>query len=103
MLFIVFGYDDPEKSHLRYENYELHKRHISGAKEFGVNILVGGPLVKEDDSEAMIGSFLLAEAEDKSTIEKLFSADPFKRLQLWKEIRIERFEHRSGSADLKTK
>jgi len=96
LLFILFGYDDPEKSHLRYENYEAHKQHIASATDHGIRILVGGPLLKED-GDRMIGSFLLVEAESKATLEAFVGRDPFKRLGLWKEVHIERFEQRSGS------
>src|SRR3954447_5308874 len=95
--FIFSGYDHPEKGCLRQKNYEAHKEHVSRVEEYGVKLLVGGPLLSES-KDSVIGSFMLVEAESKSNLENFIKNDPLS--EVWGQIIISPFKKRSGSVPL---
>ena len=97
MLFTVYAYDHPEKSKQRLECYDSHKAHISSASTYGVNLLVGGPLLSNANEEKVIGSFLLFQADHSSDVKRFVDADPLNKNNVWMEVSIDRFDQRSGS------
>ena len=63
------------------------------AKEYGVTITVGGPLVS-DDGVSSIGSLMVLDAPDRAAAEKFNRADPFYKNDVWGKIEIRRFDRK---------
>ena len=95
MLFAVHALDHPDGIKTRLAHYEAHKAHLPTAADYGVTLVISGPLVA-DDGETMIGSFMLIEAPDRASVERFNGADPFARGGVWASVAITRFLRRQG-------
>ena len=69
MLFSVFTLDNPDAADKRDTMHGAHVAHLKRAKDYGVTITVGGPLVSDDGASA-IGSLMVLEAPDRASAEK---------------------------------
>lgn len=94
-LFVVHALDRPGALPLRLEYYALHRAFVETAGDFGVNILMSGPL-QSDDGETMIGSLFVLEAPDRAAVEAFGTADPFAQNKVWDKVTINRFHRRKG-------
>ena len=65
MLFSVFTLDNPDALDKRKAVHGAHVAHLKRAKDYGVTITVGGPLVS-DDGATSIGSLMVLEAPDRA-------------------------------------
>ena len=72
-----------------------HVAHLKTAKDQGVTIVVGGPLLA-DDGKASIGSLMVLDVPDRATAEKFNNADPFAKNGVWAKVEIQRFDKRQG-------
>ena len=70
-----------------------HVAHLKNAKDYGVTITVGGPLVS-DDGATSIGSLMVLEAPDRASAEKFNCADPFHQNGVWGKVEIRRFDRK---------
>jgi uncharacterized protein len=95
MLFTVHALDRDGALPVRLANYDAHKAFLGRAGEFGVSIVMSGPLV-EDDGATMKGSFFLIEAPHRAAVEAFNAADPFKKADLWRAVSIVAFLRRMG-------
>jgi hypothetical protein len=95
MLFVVHALDKPDALPARQANYEAHKAFLATCGDYGVRMVMSGPLVA-DDGATMIGSFLLLEATDRAAIERFHKADPFYKAGIWDSPRITAFLRRVG-------
>jgi uncharacterized protein len=95
MLFSVHALDVPNSAAKRQAVHAEHIVHLKTAKDQGVTIVVGGPLVA-DDGKTSIGSLMVFEAADRATVEKFNRADPFHRTGVWAKVEIQRFDKRNG-------
>ncbi|HMF20890.1 MAG TPA: YciI family protein [Pseudolabrys sp.] len=93
MLFSVFTLDNPDAADKRKAIHSDHVAHLRSAKDYGVAITVGGPLVS-DDGVSPIGSLMVLEAPDRATAEKFNRADPFHKNGVWGKVEIRRFDRR---------
>ncbi|MGB6351742.1 MAG: YciI family protein [Pseudolabrys sp.] len=93
MLFSVFTLDNPDTVDKRKAVHAAHVAHLKSAKDFGVTITVGGPLVSDDGGSA-IGSLMVLEAHDRAAAEKFNRADPFHRNGVWGKVEIRRFDRK---------
>jgi len=93
MLFSVFTLDNPDAADKRKTIHSDHVAHLRSAKDYGVAITVGGPLVS-DDGVSPIGSLMVLEAPDRATAENFNRADPFHKNGVWGKIEIRRFDRR---------
>jgi len=93
MLFSVFTLDNPDAADKRKTIHSDHVAHLRSAKDYGVAITVGGPLVS-DDGVSPIGSLMVLEAPDRATAEKFNRADPFHKNGVWGKVEIRRFDRR---------
>jgi uncharacterized protein YciI len=59
-----------------------HVAHLKTAKDQGVTITVGGPLMADDDKTS-IGSLMVLDVADRATAEKFNKADPFHKNGSW--------------------
>jgi len=93
MLFSVFTLDNPDAADKRKAVHSAHVAHLKSAKDFGVTITVGGPLVS-DDGASSIGSRMVLEAPDRASAEKFNRADPFHKDGVWGKVEIRRFDRK---------
>ncbi len=77
MLFSVFTLDNPHAADKRKAVHGAHVAHLKNAKDYGVTITVGGPLVSDDGASA-IGSLMVWKPRSIRG-EKFNRADPFHR------------------------
>lgn len=87
MLFMVRCLDHSDALPVRLANYEGHKAYL---EEKPIRIVVSGPLLA-DDSQTMIGSLFIVEADSKGEVEIFSSADPFNAAGVWSSIEIRPF------------
>jgi uncharacterized protein YciI len=95
MLFVLHALDKPGALSRRLSNYDAHKKFLSDTAPHGVKIVMSGPLTA-DDGETMIGSFFLIEAQDRATVERFNSADPFYAAGIWEKVSVTGFIRRQG-------
>ena len=93
MLFSVFTLDNPDALDKRKAVHGVHVAHLKRAKDYGVTITVGGPLVS-DDGATSIGSLMVLETPDRAAAEKFSSADPFHQNGVWGKVEIRRFDRK---------
>jgi len=95
MLFSVHALDAPNAAAIREKVHHEHVAHLKTQKEYGVTIVLGGPLVN-DDGTASVGSLIVFEASDRASVERFNRADPFYKNGVWAKVEIQRFEKRTG-------
>ena len=94
-LFAVHALDKPDALALRLEHYPAHRAFLETEGDFGVNVVMSGPL-QSDDGGIMIGSLFIMEAAGRDAIVAFVEADPFRKQGIWGELRITRFHRRRG-------
>jgi uncharacterized protein len=85
--FVIHALDKPDALPTRLANYEAHKAYLAQAK---IKTVISGPLVA-DDSETMIGSCFVVEADSKADVLAFHNADPFKAAGVWARVDINPF------------
>jgi hypothetical protein len=93
MLFSVFTLDNPDAADKRKAAHAAHVAHLKSAKDYGVSITVGGPLVSDDGANS-IGSLMVLETPDRTSAEKFNRADPFHKNGVWGRVEIRRFDRK---------
>lgn len=93
MLFSVHALDRPDIAEKRKAVHAEHVAHLRTAKDYGVTITVGGPLVADDGTRS-IGSLMVLEAPDRAAAEKFNRADPFFKNGIWGAVEIRRFDRK---------
>jgi uncharacterized protein len=87
MLFAIHAMDHKGGLPKRLENYAAHRAFLERTADYGVKIVVSGPLT-EDDGETMIGSLMIVEAPDREAAERWNANDPFHKAGLWEKVAI---------------
>ena len=85
MLFSVYTLDNPDATDKRKAVHGAHVAHLKSAKDYGVTITVGGPLVSDDGASSV---------PDRATAEKFNRADPFHQDGVWGKVEIRRFDRK---------
>jgi len=93
MLFSVHALDKPDAAAARQAVHAEHVAHLKTAKNYGVSIAVGGPLIS-DDGATSIGSLMVLEAPDRAAAEAFNRADPFHKSGIWARVEIQRFDRK---------
>ena len=93
MLFSIHALDKPDIADRRKAVHGEHVAHLKSAKNFGVSVTVGGPLVA-DDGKSSIGSLIVIEAPDRAAAETFSRADPFHKNGIWDKVEIRRFDRK---------
>jgi len=93
MLFSIHALDKPDVAAKRQAFHRDHVAHMNSAKDFGVTMVVGGPLIA-DDGMASIGNLFVIEAPDRATVEAFNAADPLHKNGVWEKIEIRRFDRK---------
>lgn len=94
-LFVLHAIDRHEALPQRLEHYAAHRAFVEAQNDYGISVVMSGPL-QSDDGETMIGSLFILEAADRSVVEAFVAADPFTHAGVWGEVRIMRFHRRKG-------
>jgi uncharacterized protein YciI len=94
-LFAVHALDRPDALALRLQHYAAHRAFIESGDEFGVNVVLAGPL-QTADGEMMIGSLFLIAGETQDAVTKFVNADPFAIHKVWETVSVARFHRRKG-------
>ena len=95
MLFAIHALDHKNGVAKRLANYDAHKAFLPTAGEYGVKLVVSGPLVA-DDGETMIGSLMIVEAADRASVERFNQSDAFAKAGVWESVTIHGFIRRQG-------
>ncbi|MDP9126875.1 MAG: YciI family protein [Pseudomonadota bacterium] len=95
MLFVVQGFDGTDSAGKRAAHYEAHKAFLAEHAQWGVDIIMSGPLTL-DDGVTPIGSHFVIEAPDRATAEAFHRADPFFKANVWDTTRVTAFQKRRG-------
>lgn len=94
-LFALHALDRPGALPLRLENYAAHRAFVETDADYGITIVLSGPL-QTDDGEVMTGSLFLIEAPSRAAVDAFVAADPFTKAGVWGEVTITRFHRRKG-------
>lgn len=87
MRFVVHCIDHADGLPRRLANYEAHKAYLAvGA----VKTVISGPLIAAD-GETMIGSLFIFEAPSMAHVVDFNANDPFRKADVWAEVRIHPF------------
>ncbi|MBY0428533.1 MAG: YciI family protein [Alphaproteobacteria bacterium] len=90
MLFCIHALDAKDALPKRQANYAAHKEHLDKDKDFGIRIVMSGPLVA-DDMDTRIGSLFIIDAPYRENVEKFHHADPFFTSKVWEKVHITMF------------
>lgn len=92
MLFAVHALDAPDSP--RALNYDQHKSHLKRAADYGVTLVIGGPLLG-DDGVSVVGSLMVFQAEDVRSVKRYNDDDPFRKNGVWRTVHISQFDRRT--------
>jgi len=97
MQFVVHALDRDDALEQRLAVISQHRDYLDvGPENFGVTVLMSGPL-NTDDGETMIGSFFLLSAATRKPIEAMFAEDPLAVAGVWKNVDISRVTIRQNN------
>lgn len=95
MLFAIHCLDGANVGDKRKAVHEQHRAHLETAAQYGATLVMGGPLVA-DDNETGVGSLFLVEAPSRKEAEAFNRADPFNKNGVWEKVQVTAFLRRSG-------
>lgn len=93
MLFAVHALDKPGADRAAF--HMAHIAHIKSAKDQGVEIVMGGPIVSDDGTKS-IGSLYLLEAPDRAAADAYAKRDPFHQNGIWGTLSVSRYDKKQG-------
>ncbi|HUT49290.1 MAG TPA: YciI family protein [Alphaproteobacteria bacterium] len=91
MLYLVHCLDKPNAGALRKETFDAHVAYL---KSTPIEIVLAGPILAED--EAVIGSFLVVEADNKSEAEAFSAGDPYAKAGLFESVHVNAWKRVRG-------
>lgn len=86
MLYILFMEDDPARTHLRTELFDVHVAYLAANKD---KIVLGGAQLLEDGTTRH-GSVFVLNMPDLAAAEAFSKEEPFRKAGLFRTIRISR-------------
>lgn len=95
MLFTIYCIDKPGVVETRKDAMPAHVEYLSTDP---IKLIMSGPLVS-DDSENIVGSFYLVEAEDRAAVETFQRNDPIVKADIWETVEIRAFIKRVDNRD----
>jgi uncharacterized protein YciI len=93
MLFVIHALDAAGAD--REPFYAEHRAHQDNGAAFGVDVVMGGPLVS-DGGETTLGSLIMLEAPDRAAADAFSRADPFRRNGVWDRVQVHAYLKRRG-------
>lgn len=91
MLYLVHCLDKPNGGALRKETLDAHVAYL---KSRPIEIVMAGPILAED--EAVIGSFLVVDADNKTEAEAFSAGDPYAKAGLFESVHINAWKRAIG-------
>lgn len=82
MMFAVTCLDKPGHAHVRAENRAAHLDYL---RANAAAVKIAGPMAT-DDGEAMVGSLLIIEADDRTALDALLAGDPYAKAGLFDSV-----------------
>ncbi len=95
MLFVIHALDQADAAAKRATHYPAHKAFLATAPDYGVKIVMSGPLVA-DDGQTPVGSHFVVEVADRKSAETFHHADPFFKAGVWNDSTVTAFLKRIG-------
>lgn len=92
MLFAMHALDAPDA--VRAQHYDEHKAHLKRTGDYGVALVMGGPLLG-DDGRTVIGSLMVFEARDLASVERYNTDDPFRTSGVWRTVHLSQFDRKT--------
>ena len=93
--FMFFGLDGPHGQEIRGRVREAHRAYLK-IPQPGCRIAAAGVLV-DDDGEAMNGTLLIFEADDRDAVERFMAGDPYMVESLFARTDIRRWNWTIGA------
>lgn len=84
--FLLLCRDKPGALDLRKATRSDHLHYVSEAKNIGIEVLIAGPILNEDDAPA--GSLFILNAASKNDVERFNQSDPYTKAGLFGEVEI---------------
>lgn len=84
MLYMILCIDKPGAAELRAANRSAH---LAYAESVGDRLVFGGPLLS-DDGQAMVGSMLVLECDDRAGADAFVADDPYGKAGLFERVEI---------------
>jgi len=88
MLFAIHAIDAPDAQ--RSQHYDAHKAHLKRTDDYGVTLVIGGPLLGADGIST-VGSLMVFEASDLASVQRYNADDPFRKSGVWRNVHIAHF------------
>ncbi len=85
MLIAIHALDGPDAPRARC--YAEHKMHLQRTGEYEVQLVIGGPLLK-DDGYSIVGSLMVFQAESVDCVRRYNEDDPFVKHGVWQTVHI---------------
>ncbi len=92
MLYLIHCLDKAGSGDVRKDNQPAHVEYL---KSKPIDIVMAGPVVG-DDGEAVIGSFLVVEAESRAQAETFSANDPYAKAGLFDSVLINAWKKTVG-------
>ena len=89
MLFAVHALDAPDSR--RSQHYDQHKSHLTRTPDYGVTLVIGGPLLGVD-GVSVVGSLMVFQAPDLPSVRRYNDDDPFRKNGVWCTVHISQFD-----------
>jgi hypothetical protein len=87
MLFVMYCRDKDDSQPIRLDNREAHLAYVDASD---LEMVVAGPLLTPE-SDGMIGSMLVVEAEDRAQVDAFAASDPYRLAGLFDSVEIHPF------------
>lgn len=88
MLFILYCVDKPGHERVRLDNRPAHLAFLATHE---ANLVAAGPL-QTDDGNAMVGSLLIMDFENRAEAEAFAAGDPYAAAGLFESVTIRRWK-----------
>jgi uncharacterized protein len=90
-MYVIMAFDKPDSEALRLETRAAHIDYVMAKG----GMILGGPFV-DDDGEAMRGSLIVLDTQDRAVAEAFAENDPYNKAGLFDNIIIRRWKHLLG-------
>lgn len=95
MFFVIHATDRQDGLERRAKHYRAHRLHLDQSDQYGVSVLMAGPLVA-DDGETPVGSLFVLEAKDRAAVDDFTRSDPYSMHGVWERVDIHYFNKKRG-------
>ena len=93
MLYVRICFDKPNSLPLRDANRAAHRAYLRSGV---IQIIQAGPLCASDTDDTNVASFFIVEADNRERVVAFHEDDPFTKVGLYGEVRIQRWDKHIG-------